>query len=538
MIPEIQAILPSRIQKIYQISQNEILFQVHSKNSGKQQILISCHSLYNRILLTKRSYPTPKEPNNFVMLLRKHLEGATMDSITQADLDRWCTIKIHHHNQLGDYEELSLIVELMGKYANVILVNQENKILDALKRIPPFENNRRIVHPGAEFKPTPPQDKKNPFLHPIIDPNQSLTQQFSGFSPFLAKEIEYRMSNGQSFEEVLKEIEASHALYIANQANEAVFHCIPLTHVGKCVSYPFFEGFDILYYHKEEKERIKEISGDIFHVVKRELKHQTQKLPRLLKEYDAALDCDKYRRYGDLLYAHQIKDTKGLSEIELLDYETEEKVKIPLDARYDGVKNAQRLFAKYAKLKKGQQYLEEQIEICKREIAYFEGLLEQLDMVDFETAEEMKQELIKGGYMKQVAKKKKPNKKDAIPAFQTITLPNGISISFGKNNLQNDYLTFHYAKKSDLFLHAKDYHGAHVIIHSDEIDEATLRAGAQIAAYFSKGRNSSSVPVNYSLVKDLKRIPGAKPGMVQLTKYKTIFMDPSEEEIHSLGITL
>ena len=452
LIPEIRKSFPARIQKIYQISPTEILFQIHG-GGEKQQLLISCHSRYNRILITKRSYPTPDEPGNFVMLLRKYLEGATMIRIEQAELDRWCTIDVRRRNELGDPEEIQLIVELLGNYANLLLV-RNGKIIDALKRIPPFENNRRMVLPNCEFVPIESQNKKNPFEDCIVDPNETLTKQFGGFSPFLSREAEYRMANGESFSSFMQEIQDSTRLFIANSGNEAVFHCVELKSLGKCVSYPLFEGFDILYYHREEKERIREISGDVFHTVKRQLKHQTQKLPRLLKEYDDALTCDQWKKYGDILYVSGIRDTHGKTEIEAEDYETGEKVRIPLDPRLDGNRNAQRCYAKYRKYKTGQVYLLEQIDICRREIAYFEGLIEQLEQADFETASEIRDELVKGGYMKDVSARKKRRKKQEPLHISTLTF-HDVTISYGRNNLQNEALTFHHSRKSDLWFHAK-----------------------------------------------------------------------------------
>ncbi len=538
IIPQIQESLPARIQTIYEISNTEVLFQIHGAN-GKQQLLVSTHSIYNRLLFTKRSYPTPKEPGNFVMVLRKYLEGSSFESVEQAGLDRWCTFKVRRRNNLGDIEYMELIVELMGKYANIILVNDEKKIVDAQKRIPPFENSKRIIFPGGLFTPMPMQDKKDPFAESVVDPNLTLTKQFDGFSPFLSKEVEYRMAHGQSFSSIMQEMKDSKKLYIANQNNEPVFHLISLTHLGACKSYDLFEAFDILYYHREEKDRIKQMTGDIFQYVKREIKHQKTKLPRLLKEYDEALDCDKWKKWGDLLYTWNIVDTKGMNSITVQDYETEEDVRIPLDQKLDGRGNAKRCFTKYNKLKKGQVYLQEQISICETEIQYFEGLLEQLDQADFNTAAEIKQELVKLGYLKekQVHKKKKA-KKEIGPSVSELILPNGIAISYGKNNLQNDALTWHMAKKNEIWLHAKDYHGSHVVIHTDHPDEETLRIAAMIAAYFSKGRESSSVPVNYCPIKNLKKIPGAKPGMVSLGSYKTIYIDPEEDVLRSNGVSL
>lgn len=535
IIPNIQNSLPLRIQKIWQISTTEVLFQVHG-NQGKQQLLISTHSEYNRLLFTNRSYPTPKEPGNFVMLLRKYLEGSIIEIVEQAGLDRWCTFTIRRRNTLGDIENIFLYVELMGKYANIILVGTDGKIIDALKRIPPFENQKRMILPNATFVPTQPQDKKDPFIDQQIDESVSLTKQFAGFSPFLSKEIEYRMSLGQSFSSIMSEIEQSDSLYIVNENDNTVFHCIPLTSIGTCKSYPIFEAFDILYYRKEEKERIKSISGDIYHFVKKELKHQTTKLPRLYKSFDEAKDCEKWKEYGDLLYSYNIQDTKGMHQITLQSWEDGKDIVIPLDSKLDGKANARKCFTKYNKFKKGQVYLQEQINICENEIHYFEGLLEQLDMADFDTALEIKEELIKQNYITEKKNPKKKKKKENGPHISTLILPNGISVSYGKNNLQNEALTWHQARKNEYWLHAQGYHGAHVVVHSDYLDEETLRNSAMIAAYFSKGRYSSSVPVQYCLVKELKKIPGAKPGMVSLSSYKTIYIDPDEDHLNEIGI--
>ena len=535
IIQEIKPLLPLRIQRIYQISTTEVLFHVHGR-TGRQQLMISCHSQYNRMLMTKRSYPTPAEPGNFGMVLRKYLEGAALTELEQKDLDRWCVFTVRRHNDIGDPEEMKLYVELMGKYANIILVNADGVVVDALKRIPPFENTRRTIHPGARFHETPPQNKRDPFRDWCIEADKTLTQQFAGFSPFLAEEAEYRMAHGQSMQEIMQEIAQSDRLFIANRNTEAVFHCLPLTATGPCVDYPLFEGFDILYYHKEEKDRIRQISGDVFQTVKRQLKHQKTKLPRLLKEYDDARDCDRWRQYGDLLFSYGIADTKGRKEITLEDFDSGNPVRIPLDPKLDGRQNARKCYSRYSKLKKGQIYLQEQIGLCEQEIEYFNGMLEQLEQADFATAEEIKEELIRGGYLQEKKKRVQRKKKPAGPKITTITLDNGIRISFGRNNLQNEALTFHQARKPEIWLHAKDYHGAHVVIHDSHPDEETLRTAAEIAAYYSAGRASSSVPVNYCPVSQLKKIPGAKPGMVQLGSYKTIYIDPDRDRLSALGL--
>lgn len=536
IIPQIQAALPLRIQKIQDVSPTELLFHTHG-SGGRKQLLISCHSVYNRLMFTDRSYQAPWQPGNFVMVLRKYIEGGMITDLKQAELDRWCRMEISRRNNLGDPETLYLYIELMGKYANVILVSSENRIIDALKRIPPFENSRRTIHPGAVFEPTPSQNKKDPFAAESFDPEISLTRQFSGFSPFLSREIEYRMEHGETFASVMQEIRNSDRLYIAAENQEPLFHCIELKHCGTNVSYPLFEGFDVLYYRREEKDRIRQVSGDIYHYVNRQLRHQQQKLPKLYSELDDAKDCDKWKKYGDLLFTWQVDDTKGRTSVSLEDYETGEPVDVPLDPKLDGKANARKAYQRYNKLKKAQVYLEEQIRICQDETAYFEGLIEQLDMADFATATEIQEELQRLGYMKNSQKRKKTNRrrKETKAAVTTVTAPSGIRISFGKNNFQNDELTWHQARKNELWLHAKDYHGAHVVIHDEHPDEDTIRLAANIAASFSAGRHSSSVPVVYCPQRNLKKIPGAKPGTVQLGNYRMIYIDPDPEPLYSCG---
>ena len=530
LIVDVQAILPCRINKIYQISKTELLFQLKT-HEGKKQLLISCHSLYNRFNLSNRKFPTPEEPGNFVMLLRKYLEGASILSLKQENLDRHLKMEVSFTNDIGDRVKWFLSIELMGKYANVILVNDSGIIVDALKRIPPFENNLRTIHPGAKFKEIEPQNKLDPFNTTTYDHEKPLTKQFLGFSPLLEKEVNYRLVNGQSFTNIMQEIKESNKLYIANKDNEAIFHCIELKHLGKNIAYPMHEGLDVVYYHLEEKDRIKQISGDIFKFVNAQIKHYSNKLPKLLNAYDESLDCDIWKEYGDLLYTYNIQDTKGQKAIVLESFNDGSPIKIPLDPKLDGKQNANKCYTKYHKQKKAQDHLLKQIKITQDELDYFIGIKQQLEIAEFNDAKEIKEELTNLGYLKKMPQKIRKNKKDEAPKYSIINLDN-CRILFGKNNLQNDYLTFKLANKNDMWFHAKDYHGSHVIVQG-EINEDIIRLAANIAAYFSAGRLSSSVPVNYCNIKNLKRIPQAKPGLVQLTTYKTIYIDPDVNLINN-----
>ncbi|MFV0380170.1 MAG: NFACT family protein [Anaerorhabdus sp.] len=534
ILDKIQNFLPARINKIYQISNTELIFQLKT-TSGKENLLISCHSIYNRITITKRDYNTPNEPSNFVMLLRKYLESSKIVSIKQEALDRWCKIKIDSRSEIGDPVTYYLFIELMGKYANIIFTDSEYRIMDALKRIPPF-NNKRTIQPGAKFIEIEKQlDKKDPFIEKDYDKSVSLVKQFHGISPLLEKEIYYRLEK-ETFSSIFKEIKNSNNIYLYKTNNETFFHCINLTHKGKCLKRDILDGIDNLYLEKEEKERVKDLVGDIYKYTQRQLKHYKKKVLKLEQALEESLDCEKWRLYGDLLFANQHLSTKGKNTITLKSWDDKEEFSIPIDQRLDIKGNAKKCFQLYNKRKKGQVHINEQIAICKEEIMYFDALSQQLEFANFKDALEIKQELIKLNYLSENKKNTKNHKKkkNTLPTINKITLKNGVVLSFGKNNIQNEALTFSIANKNDMWFHTKDYHGSHVTINCAEPDEETIRIAAMFAAYYSKGRYSSSVPVNYCLVKSLKKIPNSKIGLVSLSKYKTIYIDPDQSLIDEI----
>lgn len=515
--------LPMRINRITQVSQNELVFNVHA-NSKRRNLFISCHSLYNRIHFTTKDYSSFDEPSGFIMLLRKHIQNGIIESITQHNYDRYLVCNIRALNDMYDEKHYSLYIELMGKYANIILVDENNKVLDALKRIPPFENNKRTIWPGSEFELPENQNKRNPFICDDYDKDVSLLKQFQGFSPLLVKEFEYRFAN-QSFKEIMEEIKLSDKLYITKVKDSFELHIIPLLHLGNNYNiYEINEGFDYIYYQLEEKERIKLITGDLFKFAKRQTKHYENKLVKLNESLQEAFNSETLKDYGDLLYTYSNLNLKGLNEIEVIDYEGNQ-IKIKLDPKRNIKENANRYYINYQKKRKSQKYLEEQIEITQNELEYFSSIDEQLSIANYEDALMIKEEMIKFGYLKDTNKRKKNKKKKELYHLYQIEFDNR-KITFGKNNLQNDNLTFHYAKNNYTWFHAKDYHGAHLCIDTDNPSEDMIRFCANLAAYFSNGRLSSSVPVDYCLVKDVKKIKGSKAGKVSIRNYKTIYIDP------------
>lgn len=530
IVKQLQPMKTARINKIYQISDTEILFIL--KGFEKHQLMISCHSSYNRIHLTDRQYPTRNTPSNYIMVLRKYLEGGIIQSIEQVSLDRYLIITVSNRNDIGDLMILQLYVELMGKYANLILVH-EGRILEALKHIPPYENTRRIIHPGAPFHPTESQpDKIDPFSIEDIEDSGNLFDRLIGFSPLLSQEFHYRMSNGQSYREIMDLIESSSHIYITRTKNDEVFHCLPLTHLGgEPLEMDICAGLDYIYFAKEERERIRQQTGDLFKFTRREIKKAENKIGKLNEALGEALNCDIWRQYGDALYANSDAITKGSKEIKVQDYEGN-WLTIPLDPRLDVRGNARKCFQKYRKGASGQKYIREQLEITENTLAYFQLLQQQLEQADFTTATEIRQELEDGGWLRsrrQNGRKRKPSE----PAYTRIE-HDGAVIMVGKNNIQNDFITFKKAGRSDTWFHVKDLTGAHVVINVENPDEEQIRLCAQLAAYYSRARSSSSVPVNYTQIRQLKKIPGSKLGLVSMKEYRTIYIDVDEDYVEKI----
>ena len=524
---ELNALLPLRIVKINSISDSELLFQLKSAH-GRHQLFISNHSQFNHIKLTEHRYPIPQTPSNFVMLLRKYLENGLITAIEQEDLDRYLRFEITGHNELGEKDVHYMFVELMGKYANTILVDKTGRIMDALKRIPPFENQRRTIHPGAQFTYPDKQEKSDPFKVTSVDLDEPLTSQLQGFSPLLAKEVTYRLHNGEIFTEIMKEIAASKQLYLSNQNGQLFYHVIPLKHLNvPYEAYSINEGLDRLYFFQEEKDRIKQQTGDLFKIVRRELKKNEQKIVKLQNSLEEALDCDKWREYGDYLYTYQNTIPKGVKEVTLERFDGEGTITIPLDVRYDARYNGKKCFQKYNKGKSGQIHIQEQIDICQREIDYFTGLNQQLSLMDFNDINEIRQEMIEQGYLKDKGRNKR--RKDPPLHYLTIHYDEETTIYVGKNNKQNEYVTFKKGRKEDTWFHALDYHGSHTVIHTDHLTEEKIRLCAMLAAYYSQTRDSSSIPVAYTQIRNLKKIPEAKGSQVTMSSYKTIYIDIDKE---------
>ncbi|WP_050635806.1 Rqc2 family fibronectin-binding protein [Candidatus Stoquefichus sp. SB1] len=513
-----------RINKIYQISQYELLFHVRAQGTN-QKLLMSIHPMYARIQLTSLTYPTPATPNAFTMLLRKHLEGAYIESIVQLQLDRIIDIHFVGTNEFKDTVELHLYMEIMGKHSNVIVAYNNHKIIDCLKRVSP-SMSARIMQPGAIYEFPPLIEKKNPMTSEFI-PTDNLTKIYQGISPELSREILYRMDHGEDFGEVMKNLQKSNQIYIHKLDAKEYFHLIPLTHL-QCdyEVYPLFEGLDTHYHLIDQKDRIKQQTSDLAKYIQNEYQRNINKLHKLEKTLFDSQNSDEYRIMGDLLFANLHLIQKGQTSVTVENYYDGTMMTIELNEKYDGKTNANKYYAKYQKAKNALHHLEEQIALTKEEINYFDTLITLMENANYYDALEIKEELENLGYLKK--KKTKQVHRTLKMHYETYQTKDNIMIYVGKNNLQNDYLTFKMASKNDMWFHVKDMPGSHVIVHSEELDEYTIRLASQMAAYFSKGKHSSSVPVNYTKIRTLKKPQGSKPGKVILSHYSTIYIDPDE----------
>ena len=516
--------LPIRINRISETSKTEIVFNVHA-NQIRTNLVMSLHSNYNHICLSERNYTTYNDASTFAMVLRKYILNGIIYKIDQTEYDRYLLIHIRAKDDLYDEKEYILSLELMGKYANLILVNSENKIIDALKKIPPYENTRRTILPGAEFTLPDKQNKLDPFTNPNINYDESLVDQLQGFSKLLENEIRYRLKN-QTYEEIINQIKDSDKLYLTKVKDSYEFHIIPLLHLSN--NYEIWDiqkGFDEIYYKDDEKERIKNISEDIYKIVKRQIKHYNTKVSKLEYSLKEAQNLEQDKTCGDLLYMQSSLEQKGLKEIKVLDYNNEEML-IKLDPKLSIKANANKYYNLYQKKRKGKIFIDEQLDIANKELDYFKSLSEQLSFANYSDALDIKEELSKFGYLKKPISKNKQKKKVNLYQLKV----DDCTITFGKNNIQNSFLTFDYAKSNYTWFHAKQYHGSHVVVDTPEPSEKVIRTCANIAAYYSDGRLSSSVPVDYCLVKDVKKIKGHKPGFVTFKNYKTIYIDPFDDK--------
>ncbi|MEC2037826.1 NFACT RNA binding domain-containing protein [Bacillus altitudinis] len=557
MTNELQETLTGgRISKIHQPYKHELIFHIRSKGKN-HKLLLSAHPSYARVQLTEHHDDNPSEPPMFCMLLRKHLEGGFIERFEQIGLDRVIVLHVRSRNEIGDEQTRKLYIEIMGRHSNLILVEDETEqIIDGLKHLSPSVNSYRTVLPGHQYLLPPAQQKLNPFDVTKEDILKHLRFQegkianqivdtFSGVSPLFAKEAVHRagLANQETIPSTLLEmfqlIQAhSFTPQLTRKDGKEYFYLLELQHVdGDMKTFDSLsELLDRFYFGKAERDRVKQQAADLERFVANEKKKNENKLKKLTRTLEESQNAHKYQLYGELLTANIYAIKKGDKEATVINYYDEDgrEITIPLKTNKTPSENAQAYFTKYQKAKNAVEAVNEQIERTHEEIAYFDELIQQLSSASPKDLEEIREELVEGKYLRPKQKRNAKKKKPSAIQLEAYESSQGVPILVGKNNKQNEYLTTKAAARDDIWLHTKDIPGSHVVIRHKAPDEQTLLEAAQIAAYFSKAKESSSVPVDYTKIRHVKKPNGAKPGFVTYDQQQTLFVTPDEDVVLKL----
>lgn len=538
MVEELRReLVNGRIQKINQPFEQELVLQIRS-NRQSHRLLLSAHPVFGRIQLTQTTFENPAQPSTFIMVLRKYLQGAMIESIEQVENDRIVEITVSNKNEIGDHIQATLIIEIMGKHSNILLVDKSShKILEVIKHVGFSQNSYRTLLPGSTYIAPPSTDSLNPFtvkdekLFEILQTREltakNLQSLFQGLGRDTANELENLLVRDK-----LSTFRHFFAQETKPYLTETSFSPIPFANqVGE----PFTSLSDLLdtyYKDKAERDRVKQQASELIRRVENELQKNRHKLKKQEKELLATDNAEEFRQKGELLttFLHQVPNDQ--EQVILDNYYTNQPITIALDKALTPNQNAQRYFKRYQKLKEAVKYLTDLIEETKATILYLESVETVLNQAGLEEIAEIREELIQTGFIRRrqrekIQKRKKPE--------QYLASDGKTIIYVGRNNLQNEELTFKMARKEELWFHAKDIPGSHVVISGNlnPSDEVKTDA-AELAAYFSKGRLSNLVQVDMIEVKKLNRPTGGKPGFVTYTGQKTLRVTPDPEKIASM----
>lgn len=512
-----------RINKIYQPHPLDLLFNVRVNNTNLN-LFLSANLSAPRLHITYKKYDNPDKPYTFCTNLRKYLERGFIKDIEQIGNDRVVKISVNTLNELGDEITLFLFLELMGRNANIILTDETLKIIESIRHFLPDKDieNNRIILPKVTY--TYPLRNKftNIFSNQSDEELKDLAHDLEGCSKLFLDEMNYVNS--------IKTILLRPLEPVYYPKNPKSFYVFPLKHLED--EYQIFPSLSSLldFVFKEENKKSSVEYNNLNTFLKRELSKLKSKLKNLDKDKDKALPHLEDKTLGLLIQANLYQIRKGDSQFTTYNfYQNNEEVTIDLDPMLDPSQNMKRFFTLAKKAENTLKHYEIQTDLTKKEIIYLEGIKDALDYADKNTLAEIKNELINGGYIKD---QRKNNKKFKI-SYTHYVIDNA-EIWIGKNNLQNDYLTNHLAKSTDYWFHVKDAPGSHVILRCDELTEKVIRFSAMSAALFSKYRKSSSVAVDYTLRKYIKKIPGLKGCEVTYTNQKTIYIDPDEDLFYSM----
>ena len=565
-----------RIERIYQPEKDTLILTVH-RTGSRRRVVLSSHAQNGRVHLTTTTRENPAAPPLFCMVLRKHLEGGRIKGFEQPGLERVLRIIIDSRDELGRPAEKHLICEIMGKHSNILLVDpRAGVIIDGIKRYSHAVSRHREVLPGRPYISPPSQQKLNPLTvdeeqfrlaclgSPLETPLPGLLQKrLEGLSTVTCQEIVYRANLSpdtlldqcgdyelRALWEALHNVTApatrslfQPCLLTGRRGEPLDYAALQLHHKGQKIQPGEMNTLlDIFFSERERLERLNREKNDIASYVNKDVTRLKKKQDLYTESLDQTTGAETLRLSGELLTSSLYRLEKGLSEAVLENYYEDgcPPVTVPLDPHLTPSENAQAYFKKYAKAKNTRAALEARTSLVQEELDYLEGVKTALEQAaELPELAEVRQELVEQGYLKRPAPTpgaRKNKKEKHVPRPFSFRSSEGFELFAGKNNKQNDYLTLRMARDNDLWLHAKDIPGAHVIIRTEgrEVPDATLAEAAVLAAFFSKGRGSKNVPVDYTLKKNVHKPDGARPGMVIYERQRTIMAAPGEEAVEKL----
>lgn len=567
-------LLGGKIDKVYQPENDEVVLHIRN-NKENFKLVLSCSASNPRVYLASDyKKENPINAPMFCMLFRKYIQGGNIVNVSQVDFERIIKISVESFDELKEKTTKDIIIEIMGRHSNIILTHSSNnKIIDSAKRIPPSVSRVRQILPGQTYVLPPKQDKLNPItdisLNSFVDTLSSFNgpifkaiySKFLGISPVIAKEICFRANIDEnllvseiSSDDISKIYREFHNLF--KYIKDNIYNpCMVIdTSIDKvldfsCINLSLFSNLSIInddsiskilenyYATKDIKDRIHQRSSDLRKSISIKLDRLYNKLNKQEKELIESENAQIYKIKGELITSYIYMIEKGMESVEVANfYDLEYKnIKISLNTNFTPSENAQKYFKKYNKLKTAKKEITSQREITKEEIDYLENIM--LSIENCENLAELmdiREELGKVGYLRSKNNSKKETKLTTKP--HEFVSSNGFKILVGKNNKQNDHLTLKVASNEDIWMHTKNIPGSHVIIKTEgkEVPDETIFEGAMLAAFFSKSKMSSQVPVDYTKKKNVKKPNGAKPGMVIYDTNNTIYVTPTEELVAKL----
>lgn len=532
----------ARINKIHQPYNNEIILTLRAQRKNIK-VLLSAHPNFARVQVSDQDYVNPDTPPNFCMVLRKFIEGSRIRQVSQFENDRIIIFALEGKDELGDTIQQELVVEMMGRHSNILLIDQNKKILDCIKHIPVYQNTYRTLLPGASYVLPPQAGKLNPFKQldeshlasmSIQEISPKLLQEnFMGLGKDSAQEVSHLIDKHGDFktgwQAYLAHFDQVKPSLIKTQDNKRFF--LPFPYQSLPGDYTFYSSLSELlagYYDlMAQQDHIKQIGNQLVQVVSKELKKNKRKLQKLQADWDKSQEADAYKLRGELLTTYLYQVEKGADSVTLANYYDDDKaMTIALDPSLTPSQNAQKYYQRYNKLTESLSHIEEQLAHTRAENDYLESVETQIKWSEPNELAAIKEELEQQGYLKkQKQKRKKKNEKLPPRHYQS---SDGHSILVGRNNRQNDELSLRQANKNHYWFHTKDIPGSHVILQTDQPSDQEIIEAAQLAAHYSKYRLANNVPVDYTQVKNVKKPNGSRPGFVNYFNQQTVFVSPAQ----------